>query len=104
VTTPSTKTEVIGLIERVRRAMPLNRDVMAVCDLLERSLLALKANVASTSEPVASTRRPAVASTDCDDCRRRRASKAKAQGRWRSKQRDPMTMKIIGQTENKAKE
>ena len=80
MTEPSTKTEVVLLLERVRRAMPLNRDVMAVCDLLERAVVS---TVASTSRPVASTREATVAST-CERCNEARAVKARAQRRWRA--------------------
>ncbi len=94
---PSTKTDAVLLIERIRRAMPLNRDVMEAMDLLERAVASTQKPVASTNEPVASTRRPAVASTDCEDCRRRRSVKAKAQGRWRAKAKrkvDPMEQSV----------
>ena len=84
MTGPSTKTDVVLLVERVRRAMPLNRDVMAVCDLLERAVASTPKPVASTNGDVASTRKLAVAST-CEHCERRRATKARAQKKWRAK-------------------
>lgn len=49
MTAPSTKTEVMQLIERARLAMPLNPIVRDLCDLLERATieLARRANAVS---------------------------------------------------------
>ena len=78
-----TKTDVVLLIDRVRRNTT-NLDVIAVCDLLERAVASTQRSVASTNGDVVSTRKPAVAST-CEHCDRRRATKARAQKKWRAK-------------------
>lgn len=84
-TGPSTKTETIALIERVRRAMPLNRDVMALADLLERAVVSTQRNVVTTIEPVVSTKCAG------ELCVRRRAAKSRSMQRWR-KARKPSIM------------
>lgn len=61
MTAPSTKTEVMQLIERARLAMPLNPIVRDLCDLLERATieLARRANaVSNVSSDVSSVSRP----------------------------------------------
>ena len=74
-----TKTDVVLLIERVRRGTT-NRDVLAVCDLLERAL------VVSTRRDVVTTKTDVV-STQCGGelCVRRRAAKSRSMKRWRAK-------------------
>ncbi len=85
-----TKTDVVLLIERVRRNMPLNRDVLAICELLERALVvSTRRDVVSTLGDVVSTREPAVVSTQCQcaPCIVRRAAKAATMRRLRAKQK-----------------
>ena len=72
-----------GRIAAVKRAMPRNGDVMAICAALER-LLTMPKLVDATPASA-----PSVDATrDCPVCAERRAGKAAAQKRWRGKRAD----------------
>jgi hypothetical protein len=89
-----TKTDAVQLIARIRRAMPLNRDVMDAMDLLERAVVSTRRAVVTTDGSVVST----VVSTKCQCvlCVRRRAAKSRTMKAWRSRRKtiDPMDQPI----------
>jgi hypothetical protein len=79
--------ELLTVIGRVRRAMPLNRDVMLICDALERNVTQqpqLAHNVTQPPSPPehnVTTAPPAL----CAECAVRRDANARRQARFRAK-------------------
>jgi hypothetical protein len=80
--------ELLATVARLRRAMPRNGDVLAVCDALERSLVSRRDGVGPTSllTPVGPTPEmvPPVGPTPCPECVRRREAKSQSQARRRA--------------------
>jgi hypothetical protein len=74
--------DVMAVIDRVRRQMPRNSDVMLICDVATTAVIN-SPRVVTTPSPSP----PPVVAT-CPECAKRRTAKAEAQARYRAKARD----------------
>jgi hypothetical protein len=71
--------ELLGLIARIRRNMPRNLDVMALCEETERLAIS-QAPVSVISQALVTS--PSQAQ-DCPVCAQRRAAQRQATTKWR---------------------
>jgi hypothetical protein len=73
---------VMAAIDRVKRQMPRNSDVMLICDVATTAVINSPRVVATPSPPP----EPVVAT--CPECAKRRTAKAEAQARFGAKAKD----------------